>query len=1499
MNPESILKLASELGVENKIDPSTLTENGVLENWHRVLMKLEDFRVKCDLSGGKFDTIHTIKNPQNFRSDTNKYRSVVARIHETFDDFPEDVGMDVDEEETTPPSVSPSSAYGTDIDIDVHIVDVDYEYDYATGMNIILYTRVIGSDDTVFVKCPYNDYFYIQLSDGVSPELIKKRIDGYCWFLKNIKYKKAVETVTMGADNRRHPINIDFTCKPLVTDMEVVHGLKSMYGYQPDDQTFLKISTVNPTVTMDLFNGLSKKFNGETRVKTIRDDSTGKQVETSEYEYFPEMHFFEAKIDVTNKFLTEHALSGCAAVNIKGKRLGEGKSPFSTCTIAMEASTLAPLPDAPFYEPRTLFYDIECLSLDINEFPTSDRCPIIQISYLSAKGTETVDQGVFCYKETPGYEWYNTEEQMLIAFAKKIVDFNPDNITGFNSNCFDMPYILDRMEVLGITDVASCWSRRLGINMVYKRDFRESKQFGTKEIVKYTTPGRVMFDQMEIIKGNPMIRLRSYALKNICAEFLGDDNKEDLRYKDIPDLFKTIEGRQKIASYCLQDTVLLKKLDDKMMMGVDIAGQAKVQGITTNVVLNRGLVFRINCKIKQYTERYNFLIPTFSKKQFPNSPTYQGATVLNCDAGYYTDPVVVLDFASLYPSLIRSHNLDYTTIAMDKAVVEKYPERFNKFDNGYAFVKSEFLRGLLPRIETELGLERDAAKKKMKAAKDDVEKAVWNAIQGGVKIVMNSIYGLAGSPTATVPCVPIAATITFMGRTHLQQSKEYVEANYCRITGEPPANQCKVIYGDSVTPDTPMTVKYYDSVLVMNVRDIEREFGVGTWVIMRDGDDKESLELKDGLFSWTEGGWTKLERMIRHFCQKDVVAVTTHTGYVKCTVDHSLVTSTGNAIKPSECVLNSTELLHSPPPPSHVVGMHVYDMKYGESLDGEYLTPADYAMAFNKTTAAVYNMIAKGKVQWTPNTYKVTLDVRLASVMGMFVGDGSCGAYEMKRGVKYSWAINNSDATLLTKYKIHLEHCFPFVGFKILNTIGSSGVYKLVPHSDGKKGIIRDFVVWWRHACYYDNGEKKVPDEIYNTAVDVQKAFLSGIYDSDGTKSQTDLLEVSFKGERVCQGVTTVMYMTGYEHVVIDTRADKPQMFRLRGRTTKQLRKLPHAVKKIEPVHYLGYVYDFTTSNHHFQAGVGNMIVHNTDSIFILMPNVSNETAIKHGQKLDENIKSELFGHLECLVMEYEKTFNPYIQVTPKRYAGYKMEFDASKGKVAASGLQLVKRDSALLCKRTMTTFFDYLLVKKDKDKALESIKVQMADLYANNLPLEDFEITKKISKKPDAYKSCPPHVLAWQRMVERVGVTEAPAVGERFAYIIEKHGKKDKLSDAMVDSDLVREKGFGRFNIAKDHYFNLYVYNPMHVITELVYGKPLSDQVLNPRAYENIETITAKKGSILGFFKKDQLTSKRRWHGMGVDEKLMAEIRQMRISDYKVEEEVIDDGEGVVASAT
>lgn len=144
---------------------------------------------------------------------------------------------------------------------------------------------------------------------------------------------------------------------------------------------------------------------------------------------------------------------------------------------------------------------------------------------------------------------------------------NPDALAGFNSNNFDMPYILDRMEALGLAQVgATALSWRRGHRVAATRTTRTSKQFGTKQVCAYHIPGRTMFDLFEVFKTDVTKKLRSYSLKSICAEYLGDDNKEDLRYRDIPVLFRSPAGRARIASYCLKDTELLLSLDRKLML---------------------------------------------------------------------------------------------------------------------------------------------------------------------------------------------------------------------------------------------------------------------------------------------------------------------------------------------------------------------------------------------------------------------------------------------------------------------------------------------------------------------------------------------------------------------------------------------------------------------------------------------------------------------------------------------------------------------------------------------------------------------------------------------------------------------------------------------------------------------------------------------------------------------------------------------------------------------
>jgi DNA polymerase elongation subunit (family B) len=1368
--------LARKHGVVHKIDPLELEMDH--EKWLTVLRRLDSLDFPPPVTVTDVRAV----DPHKYYDGWQLKKKVVEGLHSDYDFAPV-------EEELARMKDRPGTIFRTDMtdhtvppnnrgrDLLVHVVDASWE-NTEVGAAVHLYTRDVDSAHTSLVVVPFHDYFYVKLSDKVTAGVVMKAVRGYDWYLSNRLYTSDEERRALEDEYLRRGEKYDppppvreeekplIPLKTTIVNMEVVRNLKSVYGYQPHTQVFLKVTTVSPSVSNAIFNSLSRKN--------------------------PTWEFFEVKTDYINKFFTKHKLSACVAMRVRHCH-PKASNHISTCDRLVQTSEnfIALEEDAPLYVPRMLYYDIECLSLDPDKFPTPDSCPVIQISVLLSLGLEEVERMVLCLRDTPGstiYKSFETEQQLLIRFAQIIHEWNPDVVAGFNSNNFDMPYIMDRMEALGIAEFAAKFSRRKGLQCGYKRTFKQSKQFGTKEVIKYHIPGRLMFDLFEVIKADVTKRLRSYSLKSICATYLGDDNKEDLRYRDIPILFETAEGRSKIASYCMKDTALLLELDRKLMMGNNTWALVRVLGVTPDVAVNRGLVHKLMCKLKQYTERFNLLIPTFTDDQKPKfEGKYQGAFVLEPDVGFHQDPVVCLDYASLYPSLMIYYNLSYDSFVTDKAWMEANPDKWEMMDGGACFVKPDVYFGIIPLLEQELGKQRKAAKKKKAQATDPLEKAVWDGEQLAVKVIMNSLYGMLGSPTATVPCVEIAASITAMGRHNLMAAKAYVEKNYCRLTGESTDRPAKVIYGDSVLPNTPLVVRHGDQVEVWNVRDVCDKFGVGTWRPVQDPgrEGKESLELCLGLETWTEAGWTPMRRAIRHLCNKKMVTVRTGRAAITCTEDHSLVTRGGQAVSPGDCTVGETALL---------------------------ARPVDLG-----ATAAV--------------TSELTPEV--AYVIGMFIAHGDCGEEEDDRGSRYWWQVRAIASPL------EVQEAFPMFNFRVRdgNLVTLEGVV-------GDDFTVPGFVFWWRDMCYYDNGEKRIPPLVINGGADVRQAFVEGM----GASAFT------VKGRRIAASVSLMLGGEFLESVVGE------EVFHFR--MGKYGGADPDVVRSVIPYVHLGYVYDFTTENHHFQAGVGPLVVHNTDSIFIKMPGVTTAQAIEHGKHLEKNITKDLYSNKNALVMEYEKTFNPFLLVTAKRYAGVKYEFDDQKSSVTVNGLQLVKRDSAKLCTDVMQGFFDRVFKEKDNEAAALYVEKSIAKLYSDDTPLDFFVLTKKLSKKIEEYDVVPPHIAAWQRMVRRVGRTEAPSIGERFEYIITRVKKGQKgLGDSMVDYELAKEQNLVT-SVDKDHYFRIAIEKPLREPMNLVLGKERTDIILNPANYRRTETIVPKKGNILAALGIGPVTTSKRKFG-------------------------------------
>ncbi|MEX0595968.1 MAG: hypothetical protein WD512_05650, partial [Candidatus Paceibacterota bacterium] len=157
----------------------------------------------------------------------------------------------------------------------------------------------------------------------------------------------------------------------------------------------------------------------------------------------------------------------------------------------------------------------------------------------------------------------------------------------------------------------------------------------------------------------------------------------------------------------------------------------------------------------------------------------------------------------------------------------------------------------------------------------------------------------------------------------------------------------------------------------------------------------------------------------------------------------------------------------------------------------------------------------------------------------------------------------------------------------------SSGVYKLVVG-----GAVKDFVLNWRSKLYCNRKHKRVPKEILNSSVETKEEFMKGYYAADGDKDKNGYYRFDNKGKIGAAGLYYLCNCLG-KNVSINTRADKPNIFRMTCTKETQSKDANKIKKmyKLDDLYDDEYVYDLETENHHFSAGIGRMVGHNTDSV--------------------------------------------------------------------------------------------------------------------------------------------------------------------------------------------------------------------------------------------------------------------------------------------------------------
>ncbi|XP_044259688.1 DNA polymerase zeta catalytic subunit [Tribolium madens] len=435
-------------------------------------------------------------------------------------------------------------------------------------------------------------------------------------------------------------------------------------------------------------------------------------------------------------------------------------------------------PDPAYDSIRAIFYKI------VEDGPGGNVCGIITLDRLKLSEVRCDLMNV------------STEEELLNEFVKLVQKHDPDILVGYEIEMLSWGYLLDRGQALGHSLVTS-------LSRVKEKHSRN------EDNLRIT--GRILLDVWRLLRHE--IALQSYTFENIVYHVLHQRiplySFRNLAFWWHNPLFR----HRTISHYTFRTNSVLQILEQLDLVG-RTSELARLFGIQFFEVLSRGSQFRVESMMLRLAKPLNYIpvSPSVQQRAKMKAPEFL-PLILEPESKLYVDPVIVLDFQSLYPSMIIAYNYCFSTclgkvvhlgkntpfefgayqLKVSKSRVEKLlnEDCINFSPCGVAFVKKQVRDGILPRMLREILDTRLMVKNSMKRNKDNklLQKVLHNR-QLGLKLIANVTYGYTSANfSGRMPAVELGDSVVSKGRETLQRAIELVEN-----TKEWGA---RVVYGDT------------------------------------------------------------------------------------------------------------------------------------------------------------------------------------------------------------------------------------------------------------------------------------------------------------------------------------------------------------------------------------------------------------------------------------------------------------------------------------------------------------------------------------------------------------------------------------------------------------------------------------------------------------------------------------------------------------------------------
>jgi len=822
---------------------------------------------------------------------------------------------------------------------------------------------------------------------------------------------------------------------------------------------------------------------------------------------------------------------------------------------------------------------------DVSGFPENGEQPIICVTaydsfedeyvvWLQDDGVPQIDEDDYTaesdmHDASVDVRLYDNEVDMLRSYFAYIGATEPAVISGWYSNDFDVPYLIDRADVL---ESETDDNLGLGLESISPLNTIYNGNWGPE------CKGPVLFDLMEGFAATQFTEMDSYRLEAVAQERLGIGKEEYVGR--IGDLWRDRPG--KLVDYNLRDVELLVELDRQEAV---IEFWREVQDI-------------VHCPLSDTVvestavDRY-ILQKYHSEVVFPNQGSqpetdeeYAGGAVFDPITGI-REWVATLDLASLYPMSMATLNASPET----KVDPDEFDGPTIQSPNEIHFRADQ--QGFTVQIIEDLLEEREKKKTQRDSCDPESDEyAVYDRQQTAIKVIMNALYGALAWQRFRVYDQDVASAVTATGRACIEHTADVVDdLGY------------ELLYGDSVPGYEPVYIRDEAGVDVCPIESV-----VGR---VRSG---ERLE------TWSDDGWVEIQDGVAKPNRKQIYRVITRSGVVHVTEDHGLLRPDGTEVPPTAVELGE-ELLHAP--------QRVDCCTVDGLPDKDGFEPSDMR----------------------------------AWLLGVFVGDGTAGSYTSAYGRKSQWKVSKDDERLLrdvaavmeSKWGVHCEVSY-------VDDPDRTGVVRPVGNEDG---TIPELVAAFRELCYDAYGNKRVPRSVLLGDRETMLSFLDGYRRADGEDSSRDraLFKRAYTASHTLAGGLTVLAnRLGMSlGVAVHDNHDSEYIrfwFRewCRGDRTEVL--------SVEPVEYGGNcVYDLSTESEHFNAGVGTITVHNTDSALIQMgTDTEKEELLDAAFEIEEAINTSydefasgvLGTEMHRFDIEFEKLYRRYFQAgKKKRYSGH------------------------------------------------------------------------------------------------------------------------------------------------------------------------------------------------------------------------------------------------------